>query len=111
MCNYTMLYQSCSGCIIRCKSCDHFQLAFGTTTAVFDPIAFDHFCRRIGLQREEASCNGFAQQKRFSVPLSSPLVCMTLNYVELKKLADMLHEAQFVDDMETFLKDLNFVRE
>jgi hypothetical protein len=111
MCNYTVLFQNSSGYIIRCKSCDHFQLAFGTTTAAFDPVDFDHFCRRISQLHRNEPCNGFEMQKRFSILLSNPLICLALNYRELHQLADMLHEACFVDEMETLFKDLNVVKE
>jgi hypothetical protein len=111
MCDYKVLAHNENGYIILCNSCNHYQIAFGTTAVTIEPENFKDFFKQITAIKNNTDCNGFEKQKRISLNIFSRFAMMVLTYSELIRLFELLDEAVFNKQMETIIQDLNLIRE
>lgn len=111
MCHYKILAHNEDGYVILCHTCKHYQLAYGTTAATFSPADFKLFCRQAERLKSDFSCDGFEHQKRIPMELFCSCVNMVLSYRELEKLHGLLNEAEFNEEVDLLLGNLNMIKE
>jgi hypothetical protein len=103
MCNYRTLVYNKNGYIIQCNSCDHLQLAFGTTVTslyieLFHTTA-DHITKEC-LYRNPC-CE--PELKRTSIPIDTHTM-LCLNFTELEAINEIFIQAKALLEMYTILE-------
>ncbi len=111
MCSYNILSRSQNGYVILCNQCNHYQVAFGTMAATFEPDAFKYFCDYVICMKDSVCCNGFENEKRIKVDVFSTSTMLILNYKELRQLYDIVCEAKFNLETDELLSELNLITE
>lgn len=86
MCNYNTLSNTEHGYIIKCASCNHIQLTFGTTIATFSYAGFTQFNTVLNNLLDEHKAIDDTHVKSIKVPLESKQVMMICSYNELVQL-------------------------
>lgn len=111
MCDYKILAHNEDGYIILCNSCNHYQLAFGTTAVTFDPSNFKRFRHQLEKMQPGDELKGFEKQKRISLDIFTSNSMMVLNQNEFLKLSALVNESAFNEEFEDLFRDLNVNRE
>lgn len=107
MCSYKTLAHGIDGYIILCNECEHFQIAFGTSAVKFDAESYSQFSIQIETLTEIKRCSNFCNQKNIHIDLNCSNTMMVLNYSELKKLSELVNQANFTLEMITLLEQNN----
>lgn len=95
MCSYRVLFQNDeTGYITQCKTCKHFQLAFGTVFLHFSQESFPRFISMI----QAADAQHQHQQhsfttKNITIPLPAEGAYLLFSRAELSDLCNMLEQA------------------
>ena len=93
MCEFQSLYFDDDGYVLRCKDCNHYQVAFISTILTLNEDNFQALCQLV-----KHNCNepdySFPEQNK-SVVLQTPSngICMLLTKLELKRFNKILEEA------------------
>lgn len=103
MCKYKPLHYNRHGYIVRCKSCSHFQIAFGNIAVTADEQEFEcltnsvyNFCEKNNIQ----SCPHF---RNISIKTPASNVMLLFNNEEIKQFKELLQEAQFALEIEKLI--------
>lgn len=96
MCSYNTLHVNEDGYVIKCNSCMHFQVAFGTTALVFTKGEYIDFCEIVCSEIKEVQYDGFPQSKSIFIPTKSRDIALIFSYREIIKLHNVLINANLI---------------
>jgi ribosomal protein S27E len=96
MCSYNTLHVNDDGYVVKCNSCRHFQVAFGTTVLVFTKDEFLDFCEIVNAETNEWYNDGFPQSKSIFIPTKCRDVALIFSYKEILKLHHVLANASLI---------------
>lgn len=109
MCSYKVLFHRSTGYVVKCNSCSHYQVAFGTMVFTISTANMtEMFAQVTKLSSRKDSCSG--HHERFQVKLPCDSVIMALTPEELKQYHDMLEEAFATEALRKLLSDNNIGR-
>ena len=93
MCDYSSLYKSAHGYMMRCNKCRHIHIAFGNAILTLSGDQFSDFAKSIdgtfGLRRHDLD----RQTKQIYVPTPSSAVVLLYSIDELELLNELLNGA------------------
>lgn len=93
MCNYKNLVHTEHGYVVKCKSCGHMHVAFGTTILRFAHHDFLEFVKEteLKLKTNKHTCTPGA--KAIQIDTANKNVGLIYSYNELKHLSGLLQSA------------------
>lgn len=94
-----ILHHGVHGYVARCRSCDRFQIAFGTTLMTFDEEGLRELAMDVKDNRKvfrDRICIG---EKAFLFDAQAPSMRLLLCYAELERFDDLLSEALWLHDV------------
>ncbi|HTF05798.1 MAG TPA: DUF6686 family protein [Bacteroidia bacterium] len=106
MCTYALLAHNSSGYLIQCKTCGHFQFAFGTTELIMTGIELDEFQAKLAKEKYPLSDCGAIHRKTIRVTVVDSKVALALSPYEAKELIDMIDEAKAAIEVNALLCQL-----
>ena len=103
MCDFNNLSTSEYGFILRCKSCGHYQIGFGTTIFSLNKTDFEKF----SLMITDLSQQNFQDRKAGSRQLVLPTpyygVSLLLSPEEILQVQNLIKEAEQEETMQSML--------
>jgi hypothetical protein len=106
MCTYSLLAHNSSGYLIQCKTCGHFQFAFGTTELIMTGHELDEFQSRLAREKYPLNDSGALHRKTLRVTVVDSKVALALTPYEAKELVDMIDEAKAAIEVNDLLCQL-----
>lgn len=106
MCSYKILYHQSAGYVVKCNSCENYQIAFGTmvfTISTENITSLFGQVEKLHARKELHTC----ERERFQVKLPCDSVIMALNKKELVQFYNMLDEAFTVEALKNLLSENN----
>jgi hypothetical protein len=103
MCSHKVLVHNTSGYVIRCKACESFQVAFGTTVFNLSTENYQCFYNQVCRFSREGLAREYADQKRTHLQLPCKSVMLAVNHQELQQLETMLEESLVMNELEQLL--------
>ncbi len=104
-CSYQSLYYGEEGYVVRCNQCSHYQLAFISTMLTMSAAGFHAFYSKVKCLAFQSHTNSNQDAKTILLGTPSPDVHFVLSPTELKRLHQMLEEA----DNEKRVQDLLYL--
>jgi hypothetical protein len=90
MCNYKTLRNSEDGYVVRCKSCDHIQVAFSTSIQSFTRDQFYDYIIVVEELYKRHRSNPFREQKIVRIATAARAVVMVYNVDEVSRLLGLM---------------------
>jgi hypothetical protein len=104
MCQTKILHHSEKGFVLKCLSCNHYQVAFGTIAMRLSEDEFEELIRFVdSFIVHDKSC----KIKNIYIPLPADTVCLLINSYELHQLQEVIHDAQTTVSIREMLTELN----
>ena len=97
MCEFDTLYFGNDGYVARCKSCNHYQIAFVTTVLTVTQQQFNTLQKQVSHKFEYAVNSNDENAKNILIPTPCTQVQLCLTKAEVAAFNNMLQHA----DMET----------
>lgn len=94
MCEFQSLYFSADGYVVRCKECDCYQVAFGSTMFTLAPADFSAFCKMVPGICSLADQPGAENTRCIVIPTPYQGISMLLTRNEAKRFNRILKEAE-----------------
>ncbi len=98
-----VLAKSKNGYITQCRSCNHFQLAFGTSLLTLNGEQMEEFILTTDYELEMNNYTEMPNSKCILLPTFSQSSNMVVTYNEIKQLADLTQTAQLLLDVDQLL--------
>jgi hypothetical protein len=93
MCQFQSLYFDDDGYVVRCKQCDHYQIAFGSTMLTLAQKDFETICQIVKHKCAEENFEFAGHAKCIIIPTPSGGVHLLLTKEEANRFNDILEEA------------------
>lgn len=90
MCSFDTLKKSHHGYVVKCKSCDHIQIAFGTMILSFNRSQFIEFIAKLDGQYKVHELYEDRSTKLVHVPTAAQGVAMVFSLNELEVFLNLL---------------------
>lgn len=103
MCRYKIYHQSDHGYIVRCHSCEHIQLAFGTSVMTYTREQFNEFVDSVYEYYTAYQHECSRKQKTIRIPTLSASISLAFSLNELEILMNMLEEAAVLIETDKIL--------
>jgi hypothetical protein len=104
MCQSKILHHSEKGFIVKCLSCNHYQVAFGTVAMRLSKTEYDELLKFV---RSYIVHDKMCRVKNIYIPLPSDAICLLINSSELADLQEILSDAEVTECMHNMLSELN----
>lgn len=103
MCNHKVLSHNRYGYIIKCSSCRHYQVAFGTTVLCLSEEQYRDLTSHMNDQHELYKHDGEDLRKIIHLPTYCEHAFMVLNVKELKRFLVLVKEADLMAEVQALL--------
>lgn len=104
MCQSKILHHSEKGFIVKCLSCNHYQVAFGTVAMRLSENEFDELIKIVA---SHVVHDKMCRIKNIYIPLPSNSICLLINSSELSDLQEILTDAEAEKYLHGILLELN----
>lgn len=105
MCSYKVLFHKSSGYVVKCNSCSHYQVAYGTMVFTISTENMRLMFNQVSNLNAQKSHTQESRNERFQVKMPSDSVIMALNSRELKQYFNMLEEAFAMEELKQMLSE------
>lgn len=92
-CHYQSLYYNDDGYVVRCKDCNHYQIAFSSTMLTLNDAEFKAFCNQVKNKCCEADFSLAKNSKSVVLQTPSHCICIILTRNEALRFYEILEEA------------------
>jgi hypothetical protein len=104
MCQSIILHHSEKGFVVKCLSCNHYQVAFGTVAMRLSEPEFDNLLDYVdNFIVHDKTC----VIKNIYIPLPSDTIQLLISLAELSNLQELLTDAKDTLSLQEMLSKLN----
>lgn len=107
MCSYKVLFHKASGYVVKCNSCAHYQIAFGTMVFTISEENMDSMYEDVKKSNSDINQAKRSHNERVQVRMPCESVMMALNSKELNQFQNMIEEAFATEELKKILLDVN----
>ena len=93
MCEFQSLYFNDDGYVVRCRHCEHYQLAFGSTMLTLEQKDFEAICKMVKDKSSEEDFSFPKHSKCVVIPTPYYGLYMLLTKNEANRFNEILEEA------------------
>lgn len=107
MCEFQSFYFGDDGYVVRCKECNHYQLAYTSTMLTLTECDFQALYKLVKYKCAEADYSLSAHSKTVIIQTPAQGVCIFLTRLETVRFSEILEEADNESKAQTLMSLFN----